>query len=396
VRRDAPPEKGAPRRVLHIMVVLADANIPYAEEAFSTLGAVRTRPGRAITPEALRDVDLLIVRSITTVDARLLGGTSVRFVGTCTIGEDHIDKAYLASRGIGFASAPGCNANSVAEYIVAALLALADRHSFALEGKSLGIVGVGNVGGRVLLKAEPLGLRCVLNDPPLLEQSGNPKYRPIEEILDCDIVTLHVPLEKGGAHPTWHLADERFLRRMKPGAHFLNTARGAVCDNRALKAALEGGHLRGAVLDVWEGEPAVDVELLEMVDIATPHIAGYSFDGKVNGTLQVYEAACRCLGLQPAWEPAPLLPEPDVPELTVYSDEPDALPRAVRAVYDVMRDDAAMRDMLALPAEAQPAHFDRLRKEYPRRREFQNTRVAVTPPDEGLEGKLQRIGFHAP
>lgn len=375
------------------MKIVADQNIPYAREAFGLLGDVVTVPGRSIASETVRDADLLIVRSITRVNEALLDGSRVRFVGTCTIGEDHIDKAYLAARGIGFSSAPGCNANSVAEYIVAALLALAERHAFALEGKSLGIVGVGNVGGRVLRKAEALGLRCVLNDPPLFEQTGDLKYRPIEEILDCDIVTLHVPLEKGGAHPTWHLADEQFLRGMKTGALFINTARGAVCDNHALKAALENGHLRGAVLDVWEGEPQVDIELLETVDIGTPHIAGYSFDGKVNGTVQVYEAACRFLGAQPAWDPASLLPEPDVPELTVYSDEPDALPRAVRAVYDIMCDDAAMRDLLGIPDATQGAYFDRLRKQYWRRREFQNTRVTVTPPDSRLEQRLAGIGF---
>jgi len=373
--------------------IVADQNIPYARDAFGLLGEVITVPGRAMAPGIVRDADLLIVRSITKVSEALLDGSRVRFVGTCTIGEDHIDKAYLSSRGIAFSSAPGCNANSVAEYIVAALLALAERHSFSLEGKSLGIVGVGNVGGRVLRKAEAVGLRCVLNDPPLLERTDDPIYRPVEEILDCDIVTLHVPLEKGGTHPTWHLADERFLRAMKTGALFLNTARGAVCDNTALKAVLESGRLRGAVLDVWEGEPQVDIELLELVDIGTPHIAGYSFDGKVNGTVQVYEAACRFLGIPPAWDPAPLLPEPDMPEVTVYSDEPDALSRTVRAVYDIMRDDAAMRDLLGMPDAAHGAYFDRLRKEYWRRREFQNTRTCVSPPDQRLERQLAGIGF---
>lgn len=375
------------------MKVVADQNIPYAREAFGLLGDVVTVPGRSMTPDTVRDADLLIVRSITKVDRTLIDGSCVRFVGTCTIGEDHVDKTYLASRGIAFSSAPGCNANSVGDYIVATLFALAERHHLRLDTLRLGIVGVGNVGKRVRAKASALGLECVLNDPPLFDQTGDSVYRPLDELLDCDIITFHAPLEKCGHYPTFHLADTSFIQKMKRGAILINSSRGAVVDNASLKLALETGHLRGAVLDVWEGEPNVDVELLELADIATPHIAGYSFDGKVNGTLQIYEAACRCFDIEPAWDPSPLLPEPDVPELTVYSDEPHAAADAVRAVYDIMRDDAAMRETLGMPPEARGAHFDRLRKEYPRRREFQNTRVIIQPEDKALERLLRGIGF---
>lgn len=377
------------------MRILADENIPYAREAFEQLGGVVQMPGRAITRDALRDTELLIVRSITKVGPSLLEGTPVCFVGTCTIGEDHIDKAWLAEQGIGFSSAPGCNANSVAEYLVAALLALAERHRLDLDRLSLGIVGVGNVGSKVARKAEALGLACVLNDPPLAGQTGDTKYRPIEEILACDIVTLHVPLTRDGPHPTFHLVDKAFLERMKPGAILINTSRGAVVDGNRLLAALETGRLRGCVLDVWENEPAIDVNLLECVDIGTPHIAGYSFDGKVNGTMQVYAAACRHLGVEPAFDVTPLLPEPPVPAVTVYPDEPDALALAVRTVYDIMADDAAMRELLFLPDEERPARFDALRKHYPVRREFFNTRVELAQPDETLENRLSGIGFSA-
>ena len=377
------------------MVILVDENVPYGREAFGLLGEVRTAHGRKISREMLADVDALVVRSITKVNADLLEGTPVRFVGTCTIGEDHVDKAWLAGRGIAFSSAPGCNANSVGEYITAALLHLAGKHGLSLPGMKLGIVGVGNVGKRVWKKAEALGLQCVLNDPPRFEnEGGDPVFRPIDEILDCDFITFHVPLEKTGPHATWHLADAAFLSRMKPGAVLLNSSRGGVVDNPALKTALREGRLRGAVLDVWEGEPRVDTELLQLVDIATPHIAGYSFDGKVNGTRQVYEALCATVDRPAEWDPSPLLPMPDCPDLTVDPHAADALSGAVRAVYAIMEDDARMREMLALATpEEQSAWFDRLRKEYPRRREFFNTRVAFTQADTAAERLFTGVGF---
>ena len=375
------------------MKILVDENVPYGRDAFETLGEVDTIAGRAITREMLMDTDLLVVRSITKVNAALLEGTPVRFVGTCTIGEDHIDKSYLAERGITFSSAPGCNANSVGQYITGALLHLAEKCALDLSALKLGIVGVGNVGSRVLKKASALGLTCVLNDPPLAEETGDPKYRPIEEILDCDIVTLHVPLIKKGPWPTWHLVDLDFLRWLKPGAFLINSSRGAVVDNRMLKKTLLEEQLRGAVLDVWEGEPDVDVELLEAVDIATPHIAGYSFDGKVNGTRQIYEAACAFLNTPPQWDPAPLLPEPETPEIAVDATQPYSLPEAVRAVYNIMDDDAAMRGLCRCAAEERPKYFDQLRKQYPRRREFFNTCVHFSNPTPQLEKQFAGVGF---
>jgi erythronate-4-phosphate dehydrogenase len=375
------------------MRILADENISYVREAFRALGHVQTISGRAITAETLEGVSMLLVRSITKVSRALLEHSSVRFVATATIGEDHVDTAYLAERGIGFASAPGSNADSVREYVAAAILVLAERFQFDLKKMTLGIVGVGNVGKRVVKSAETLGLTCVLNDLPLARKTGDPRYRPIEEALACDIVTLHVPLTKDGPDRTYHLADETFIRHMKPGAILINTARGPVADGTAIKHALDDGHLKGCVLDVWEGEPNIDIELLQRVAIGTPHIAGYSFDGKVNGTRRIYEAACRFLGVEPRWDPAPLLPAPECPYLELDGTDPEALRHGVRAVYDIMRDDAAMRAMSSVPAEERPRLFDRLRKGYPRRREFFNTRVCVSPPNPELERSLAGIGF---
>ncbi len=375
------------------MKIIADENIPYVREAFGPLGDVVTLSGRTISKDSLKDADALLVRSITKVNRDMLYGTPVRFVATATIGEDHIDKAYLQEREIFFSSAPGCNANSVGDYLVAALLMLARKHRLDLTHMTLGIVGVGNVGKRVWKKAEALGLTCVLNDPPLAEQTGDPRYRPIEEIQSCDIVTFHVPLEKQGPHPTWHMADEAFLQSLPPGVILINSSRGPVVDNLALLRLLRQQHIHAAVLDVWEGEPNVDLALLENVDIGTPHIAGYSFDGKVNGTRQIYEAFCAFLGKTPAWDPTPLLPAPEVPELVLEPSQPGALDSAVHTVYDIMRDDAVLRGVSNVPESERDAYFDMLRKKYPRRREFFNTRVRLTNADPSLERRLRGIGF---
>ena len=232
------------------MKIVADENIRYVSEAFSAMGEVVLRPGRAIIADDVRDAEVLLVRSVTQVNQDLLGGSAIRFVATATIGEDHIDRAYLARNNVGFSSAPGCNANSVGEYLVASLLHLAEKYDFDLRDKSMGIVGVGNVGSNVARKAAALGMTVVLNDPPLAEATSDAKYRPLEEILACDIITTHVPITKDGPHPTWHLVDESFLGTMKPGSILINSARGPVVDNMALLAALKSNHLLGAVLDV--------------------------------------------------------------------------------------------------------------------------------------------------
>jgi len=375
------------------MKIIVDENIPYGKEAFGALGNVQTVHGRKIAREIVADAGALVVRSITTVNEALLGGTPVRFVGTCTIGEDHIDKAYLAANGITFTSAPGCNANSVGEYITAALLALADRYQLRLADLSLGIVGVGNVGSKVFQKATALGMRCVLNDPPLAARTGDPIYRPIDEILECDIVTFHTPLEKEGKYPTYHLCDKEFLRWLKPNAIVINSSRGAVADNYDLEEALRTEHIRAAVLDVWENEPTPNPELLRLAAIATPHIAGYSFDGKVNGTRQVYEALCAFLGCDATWSPQDFLPPPPIPEITLNPADEYALTGAVLSIYDIMADDGNMRGILALPKEEHAACFDGLRKNYPVRREFFNTVAHLSHQDEMLSNILEGIGF---
>jgi erythronate-4-phosphate dehydrogenase len=380
------------------VLILADENIPYVREAFADLGEVCTLAGRAMDADAVRDAELLLVRSITQVNADLLEGSSVRFVATATIGEDHIDQAYLAERGIGFSSAPGCNANSVGQYLTAALLELAHEREFELSSRTLGIIGHGNVGTAVERCARSLGMACLMNDPPKQRATGDAQYRSLDEVLEeCRILTVHVPLIEEGSDPTFHLIGEDLLSRVRTGTIIINTSRGSVADGNALRGALEDGRVGACVLDVWEGEPMVDLALMANCALATPHIAGYSFDGKVNGTRQIYEAACAHLGRTPDWDPTPLLPAPECPEVTVSGElsPQEAVREAVRAVYDIHGDDAGLRELSEIPEVERAAHFDRLRKEYPRRREFLHTTVHIEPSNAKTEEVLRGLGFNA-
>jgi erythronate-4-phosphate dehydrogenase len=375
--------------------IIADANIPFVKDCFSSIGEVELIGGREMTPAVIADADCLLVRSVTEVNQDLLKDSSVRFVGTATIGFEHIDMEYLKKNNIGFASAPGSNANSVAEYIVAALLETAEKYNFELEGKSIGVVGVGNVGGRVVQKCNALGMRVKLNDPPLYRETGDEKYLPLEELFDCDFITLHTPLTFEGIDKTYHLADERFFKSLKDDCVFFNTSRGGVVDSGDLKSALKSGGLKAAVLDVWENEPSIDTQLLEMVDIGTAHIAGYSLDGKVAGMIMIYKEACEHFGFEPRFDIESFLPEPAVAELKIDpggGSEQQVLQRTVERIYDIKEDDHQLRRILDVPAEKRGKLFDRLRKEYPVRREFQNTRIIIADSPASQCGvNLQRI-----
>ena len=376
------------------MKIVADENIPYAREAFDALGEVVTVKGRELTREQLVDAEVLLVRSVTKVRADLLDGTCVRFVGTATIGTDHVDTGLLADRGIAFTSAPGSNANSVSEYVVAALLTLGQRDGFELAGKTLGVVGVGNVGRRVVAKARTLGLRVLQNDPPRARAEGAEGFVELDRVLDeSDFVTVHVPLTPDGPEATLRLIASSELSRLKPTAYLLNTSRGPVVAGDDLLAALRDGRIAGAVLDVWENEPAIDANLLQAVAIGTPHIAGYSFDGKVNATVMLYDAVCDLLDRPPTWRPD--LPGAPVPEVTLDATArtpQEQLHAAVTAVYAIESDDARLREMLTLPPADRAAHFDRLRKTYPIRREFTNTHVHA-PADSATTDTLRGLGF---
>ena len=364
-----------------LVKIVADTNIPYVREAFAELGDITRVAGRQLTAVHVRDADVLLVRSVTPVNAALLDGSSVKFVATATIGFDHVDTAYLAARGIGFATAAGSNANSVAEYISAALLELAHRKNFRLRDKTLGVVGVGNVGRQVVRYARALGLRVLPNDPPRQRVESLPDFVSLEQICAAaDIITFHVPLTKTGPEATVKLLDPGQLVRQPI---LINSARGAVLDNAALLSA----KLAGLVLDVWENEPHIRPDLLDHVDLGTPHIAGHSFDGKVNGTRMIYEATCRHLGLPPTWQP--VLPAPPVPRLVVTigaaEEEEDVLRRIIRKVYSITADDARLR--------AGFQEFEKLRIEYPVRREFGNTELVLLGAPASLCEKFAALGF---
>ncbi|MFQ6048177.1 MAG: 4-phosphoerythronate dehydrogenase PdxB [Phycisphaerae bacterium] len=378
------------------MKIVADQDIPFVREAFGPLGQVRTAPGRQISPELVRDADVLLVRSVTRVGPDLLANSRVSFVATATIGTDHLDKPFLRQRGIAWADAAGCNANSVAEYVVAALLHLADRRGFSLRGKSLGVIGVGNIGSRVVRYAAALGMNVLQNDPPLQRRTGQAHFVPLQQILQADIITLHVPLTRHGPDATWHMVDAGFLARMKPDAYLINTSRGQVVVGRDLRDALRQRRIAGAVLDVWPGEPQIDPDLLQQVQIGTAHIAGYSLDGKVNGTRMIYQALCRHFGLQPTWDPQPLMPPPPLPrlELRAAGRQPEQIIRAaVKRVYDIEADDAALRGICRLQPEQRGDYFDRLRRDYPIRREFANTNLILINGDAKVSETLRALGF---
>lgn len=387
-----------------IMKIVADENIPFVAECFSSIGEVEVVPGREITPSIIAHADILLVRSVTKVDSKLLANSKVRFVATATIGTDHIDVGYLSQNHIGFASAPGSNANSAAEYVIAALLEVAGKHNINLEGKSIGIIGVGNVGSRVAKKCSALGMKVKLNDPPLQRQTGDPKYLPIEGLFDCHFITLHTPLTFKGIDKTFHLADERFFRSLKDRCIFLNTSRGAVVDSSALKATIKSGRLRAIVIDVWENEPDIDTELLEMIDIGTPHIAGYSLDGKIAGTIMIYKAVCSYFGFKVKFNVSSFLPAPDIPQLRINPDrgsEQAILQEVVTKIYNIKEDDTRLREILNIPEKKRGQFFDNLRKNYPVRREFQNTQIVLETTcggsrkvgSQSIAKKLAGIGF---
>jgi erythronate-4-phosphate dehydrogenase len=377
------------------MKIVADHNIPFVREAFAALGDVQFIPGRQITAASVRDAELLLIRSVTPINAALLDGSKVKFVATATIGTDHVTMTDLAKRSIGFASAAGSNANSVAEYIVAAMLELAHRRGSNLRGKTLGVVGVGNVGSRVVRYAEALGMRVLQNDPPRERDENLPYFVPLDRVLaESDIITIHVPLTKSGLDVTFHMFDTRRLATVKRQPILINSSRGAVVDNKALLEAIEAKKLGGVVLDVWEGEPNISADLLAAVDLGTAHIAGYSFDGKINGTRMIYRAVCGFFGIKPAWEPA--LPPPPVPfcdcGIGAGEDDEDVLRRVIRQIYDITADDAALRKIVGAP-DGIGGNFDKLRNEYGIRREFFNTKLTLRGAGGSLRQKFAALGF---
>ena len=371
------------------MLIVADENIPLLDAFFEGFGEIRRVPGRSIDRATVEQADVLLVRSVTNVNRALLEGSNVRFVGTCTIGTDHLDLDYFQQAGITWSSAPGCNARGVVDYVLGSLLTLAEIEGVDLAQRTYGVVGAGEVGGRLVKVLQGLGWNVLVCDPPRQAAEGG-DYVSLEQIIEqCDVISLHTPLDKQGPQATWHLFDKNRLNQLKPGTWLINASRGPVIDNAALRQVLLQREDLQAVLDVWEAEPEVDVALAELCVIATPHIAGYSLDGKQRGTAQIYQAFCKFLGQPEQVSLNDLLPAPWLSAVTLNADTDPAWALAMlcRGVYDPRRDDADFRRSLVGNVSEQRAAFDGLRKHYPLRREIDRLKVRI----EGHSPALQQI-----
>ena len=376
------------------MLIVADENIPLIDAFFAGFGEIRRLPGRSIDRAAVAEADVLLVRSVTPVSRELLEGSPVRFVGTCTIGTDHLDLDYFEQAGIHWSSAPGCNARGVVDYVLGSLLTLAEIEGADLTARTYGVVGAGEVGGRLIKVLRGLGWNVLVCDPPR-QAAGDGNYVSLEQIIEqCDVISLHTPLTRTGEQPTWHLLDRQRLERLKPGTWLINAARGPVVDNAALREVLLAREDLQAVLDVWEAEPQVDVALAELCVLGSPHIAGYSLDGKQRGTAQIYQAFCAFLDQAPTVGLDELLPKPWLAQVTLNagSDPAWAMAMICRGVYDPRRDDADFRRSLTGSVAEQKVAFDLLRKHYPERREIEGLPVKINGDDEVLRQLVLALG----
>jgi erythronate-4-phosphate dehydrogenase len=371
--------------------IVADENMPGLEAGFTALGRVTRINGRLLQRQQLDGADILLVRSVTQVNRELLEGSGIRFVGSATIGTDHLDTEYLDARGIAWANAPGCNASSGVEYVLSAFARVDGLLEKLLAGGTVGIVGMGNVGSSLYRRLEAMGIQCLGYDP-LLPAGSYPILGELDTVLAADAVCLHAPLTHGGEYPSFHLLGKPELEQLKEGALLLNAGRGAVIDNAALSSYLDQRGDLTVILDVWEHEPTIDLNLMTKVFLATPHIAGYSLDGKLAGTEMIYRACCRALAHTPL-SSGPVIESQ--PRIEVKASGLEVLQRAIFASYDISADDLSMRKALAVVDREQGAVvFDALRKDYPVRREFSHYRIAsgdsLAP---ALKDYLEALGF---
>lgn len=371
------------------MKVVIDDKIPYIKGALEPFAEVVYLPGSKTTPEIVSNADAIITRTRTKCNEALLAGSSVKFIATATIGFDHIDTSYCDKTGIVWTNAPGCNSSSVEQYIASALMVLSEKKGFKLADKTIGIVGVGNVGSKVARIAEIFGMKVLLNDPPRARKEGSEAFVDLKEIFEkADIITLHVPLNPEGEDKTYHLADEDFFARLRKKPIVINSCRGEVTDTQAFKEALKSGKISGAVIDCWENEPNIDLELLNMVDLATPHIAGYSKDGKANGTSMSIQALSRFFGLGIDDWTCKNVELPETIEVVIdgtNKSEEQILREAVLATYDIREDDQRLRNSVET--------FEKQRGDYPVRREFPVYSITSKNIDQTNIEKLKKLGF---
>lgn len=350
------------------MKIIVDENMPYAEELFSQLGEVILKPGRTLTADDLVDVDALMIRSVTKVNAELISkANKLKFVGTATAGMDHVDQALLKEKGIFFTAAPGCNKVGVAEYAFSVMMVLAQQHGFSVFDKTVGIIGAGQVGSYLEKCLKGMGINVLINDPFKQEEGDSRSFTPLVELIErSDIITLHTPITKDGPHPTHHLIDEKVLNGLRSDQILINAARGPVVDNQALKQRLLKNDGFTAALDVFEFEPEVDMELLPLLAFATPHVAGYGLEGKARGTTMIFNSYCEFLNNELRAHASDLLPTAPVPTMVLDRAWDEAtLHNITQLIYDVRKDDALFRREIS-----KPGSFDLMRKNYWDRREY--------------------------
>ena len=378
------------------MIIVADSAIPFVEQAFGGFGTLMKLESKSIDNMSVRHADAVIVRSETKVDKKLLSGSKVQFVGTATIGTDHVDVEYLRKRNIAFASAPGSNADAVVQYVLASLFLLAKRRHIRLKGKTLGVVGVGNIGSKIVRVGERLGMNILQNDPPLERISHNPRFVSLDDLMISDFITVHVPLIGFGPDPTFHLFDKERLSLLKKGSVLINSSRGGVVNNVALKTCLLNGTIGDAVLDVWENEPNIDTDLLSICVIGTSHIAGYSIDGKVNATKMILSIFCEHFGLKAEGVLSFSIVPPRNQIITIdglRSDTEEILASVISDCYDIEGDDRALRNLNAIKAVDRGIFFRRLRAEYNFRHEFSNYEIQIRGENRQLAEILASFGF---
>lgn len=388
-------QRSVKKSAIKPLKIIADQQIVLAQEVFSQFGEVKLANGRSIKQDTVQDADVLLVRSVTKVNESLLNNARVSFVASATSGIDHIDSSYLSKSNIAFSHAPGSNARSVAEYVLSSLLVLSEQQGFDLADKTVGIIGCGQVGSRVKRFMEVLGIKCLINDPPLAKQvdsqDSNHAFVELEEIYQADIVTLHVPLIVDGPHPTHQLVNKSFLEKLKTDVTIINTSRGDVIDESALMAFKESNDKVTLILDVWCNEPNIDINLLEKIFIATPHIAGYSYDAKLKATEMLFHA------LNTHFDAGLEMPAVLNSNEEVMSIDDDEIQLAVLQSYDVRGDAIALRGLMDEKKQERANYFDSLRKNYPIRREFKNRIIQVNNRanrmTENSRQKLQQLGF---
>ena len=371
------------------MKIIIDDKIPYIRGAFEDVAEVIYLPGAKTTPEVVKDADAIVTRTRTICNKKLLAGSTVKFIATATIGFDHIDTEYCAENGIQWTNAPGCNSKSVEQYIASTLMVLAERKHISLTDVTMGVVGVGNVGSKIARLGNLLGIKVLLNDPPRERVEGAAAFVSLKQIIEqSDIISLHVPLNMKGEDATFHLADEVFFSTLKRKPILINSCRGEVVKTDAVKSAIKTGRIAAFVCDCWENEPNIDLELLAMTELATPHIAGYSKDGKALGTQMSVQAISKFFHLGcDNWQPTGVeLPKNPVIDINGAGlNEHEIIAMAILATYDIRQDDAVFRNNTTL--------FEQLRGDYPTRREFPAyTIMAKNIQIETLE-KLKEIGF---